>query len=43
VEPAEARALLTRAFVADALERIGQEEVREAFVAAADAWLGARA
>jgi Fe-S cluster assembly protein SufD len=42
VEPAEARALLTRAFVADALERIGVKEVREAFVASADAWLGAR-
>lgn len=42
VAPAEARALLTRAFVADALGRVGQEQVREAFVAAADAWLGAR-
>lgn len=40
VEPPEARALLTRAFVADALERVGQEEVREAFVTAADAWMG---
>ena len=39
VPPAEARALLTRAFVADALERIGQDEVRAAFVAQADAWL----
>jgi Fe-S cluster assembly protein SufD len=39
VAPAEARALLTRAFVADALARIGQEQVREAFLAAADAWL----
>jgi Fe-S cluster assembly protein SufD len=40
VSPDEARSLLTRAFVADALERVGQEEVREAFVAAADGWLG---
>jgi Fe-S cluster assembly protein SufD len=39
VPPAEARALLTRAFVADALARIGVDAVREAFVAAADAWL----
>jgi Fe-S cluster assembly protein SufD len=39
VPPAEARVLLTRAFVADALERIGVDAVREAFVAAADAWL----
>ncbi len=34
-----AQALLTRAFVADALGRIEQEQVREAFVADADAWL----
>ena len=34
-----AQALLTRAFVADALGRIGQETVREAFIADADAWL----
>ncbi|MBA2919099.1 SufD family Fe-S cluster assembly protein [Sphingomonas sp. MAH-20] len=39
VPPAEARALLTRAFVADALERIGVDEVREGFAAEADAWL----
>lgn len=39
--PAQARALLTRAFVADALARIGEEVVREAFIADADAWLGA--
>ncbi|WP_156679733.1 SufB/SufD family protein [Sphingomonas profundi] len=38
--PAQARALLTRAFIADALGRIGEEAVREAFVADADAWLG---
>ncbi|SFP72688.1 SufD family Fe-S cluster assembly protein [Sphingomonas rubra] len=36
---AKAQALLTRAFVADALDRIGLDEVREAFVADADAWL----
>ena len=34
-----AQALLTRAFVADALDRIGNEIVRDAFVADADAWL----
>ena len=39
VPPSPARALLTRAFVADALARIGEEAVREAFVADADAWL----
>jgi Fe-S cluster assembly protein SufD len=38
---ARAQALLTRAFVADALGRIGDEAVREAFVADADAWLEA--
>ena len=35
----KAKALLTRAFVADALDRIADEAVREAFVADADAWL----
>lgn len=39
--PAHARALLSRAFVGDALERIGPEAVREAFAADADSWLGA--
>ncbi|WP_245942027.1 SufB/SufD family protein [Sphingomonas gilva] len=39
IEPARARALLTRAFVADALDRIGEEKVRETFAADADAWL----
>jgi Fe-S cluster assembly protein SufD len=39
VAPNEARALLTRAFVADALARIGEERVREAFEAEADSWL----
>jgi Fe-S cluster assembly protein SufD len=38
VPEAEAKALLTRAFVADALERIGEEEVRKAFEADAEAW-----
>ena len=36
-----AQALLTRAFVADALDRIGNEGVRDAFAAAADSWLEA--
>jgi len=40
IPPAEARALLTRAFVADALDRIGEEAVRDAFHADAEAWLG---
>ncbi|MBV9841849.1 MAG: SufD family Fe-S cluster assembly protein [Sphingomonadaceae bacterium] len=39
IPPAPARALLTRAFVADALARIGEEAVREVFVADADNWL----
>jgi Fe-S cluster assembly protein SufD len=38
VAPDEARSLLTRAFVADALDRIGEEEVRDAFYADAEAW-----
>jgi Fe-S cluster assembly protein SufD len=38
VSPEEARALLTRAFVADALDRIGEREVREAFYADAEGW-----
>ncbi len=36
----EAKALLTQAFVADAIDRIGEEAVREAFHADAVAWLG---
>lgn len=36
-----AKALLTRAFVADALARIGEDPVRDAFAADADAWLDA--
>jgi Fe-S cluster assembly protein SufD len=43
VPPEQARALLTRAFVADALERIGEEQAREAFLDAAAAWLGSTA
>ncbi len=39
IAPARAEALLTRAFVADALDRIADETVREAFVANADDWL----
>ena len=38
VTPDEAKALLTRAFVADAIERIGEEEVRAAFYADAERW-----
>lgn len=41
IPEAQARALLTRAFVADAIDRIGDEIVREAFAADADAWLEA--
>ena len=41
IDEARAKALLTRAFVADAVERIGEEAVREAFLADADAWLEA--
>lgn len=40
--PAEAKALLTRAFVGDALARIGDEAVRAAFERDADAWLGSQ-
>lgn len=40
VSPDEARGLLTRAFVADALDRIGEEKVREAFYADAEGWFG---
>ena len=38
VTPDEAKALLTRAFVADALDRIGEQAVREAFYADAEDW-----
>jgi Fe-S cluster assembly protein SufD len=43
VPPVEAKALLTQAFVADAIDRIGEEEVRAAFHRNALAWLGASA
>lgn len=39
IAQAPAKALLTRAFVADALDRIGDETVRDAFAADADKWL----
>jgi Fe-S cluster assembly protein SufD len=39
IPEAPAKALLTHAFVADALARIGEEPVREAFAQDADAWL----
>lgn len=39
IDEARATALLTRAFVADALARIGEDAVREAFEADADTWL----
>jgi Fe-S cluster assembly protein SufD len=38
VPEAEAKALLTRAFVADAIERVGEEAVREAFAASVEDW-----
>jgi Fe-S cluster assembly protein SufD len=41
VGPDEAKALLTRAFVADALDRVGEGAVRDAFYADAEAWFGA--
>ena len=41
--PEQARALLTRAFVSDALMRIGDEQVRDALLAEAGAWLGGTA
>jgi Fe-S cluster assembly protein SufD len=40
VPPAEAKALLTRAFVADAMVRIGEPAARAAFEADALEWLG---
>jgi Fe-S cluster assembly protein SufD len=39
IEPARAKALMTRAFVADALDRIGDETVRDVFAVDADRWL----
>jgi Fe-S cluster assembly protein SufD len=41
ITPARAHALLTRAFVADALDRIGDDTVRDAVTADADRWLEA--
>ena len=41
IPPREARAILTRAFVADALARIGDEAVRAAFSETAFRWLSA--
>ena len=38
VEPDEARGLLTRAFVADALDRIGEEAVKAAFYRDTEGW-----
>lgn len=40
VPEAEARALLTRAFVADAIDRAGEEKVREAMYGDVEAWFG---
>lgn len=40
VTPDEAKALLTRSFVADALDRIGEEAVRTACYADVDEWFG---
>ena len=40
IPEAEAKALLTASFVADAIERVGEEAVREAFLADAERWLG---
>ena len=39
IPSARAKALLTHAFVADALDRIADEQIREAFLADAGAWL----
>jgi Fe-S cluster assembly protein SufD len=43
VPPVEAKALLTQAFVADAIDRVGEEAVRDAFHENAMAWLGGAA
>ncbi|HET9428755.1 MAG TPA: SufD family Fe-S cluster assembly protein [Allosphingosinicella sp.] len=42
ISPDDATALLTRAFVADALDRIGEEAVRAAFYDDGEAWFGGR-
>lgn len=39
ITPGRAKALLTQAFIADAISRIGDEKVREAFQAEAERWL----
>jgi Fe-S cluster assembly protein SufD len=39
IPTAQAKALLTRAFVADAIDRIGEEPVREVFLRDAEHWL----
>ena len=41
IPEARAKALLTRAFVADSLDRIADETIRDAFAADADTWLEA--
>jgi Fe-S cluster assembly protein SufD len=38
IEPDEAKGLLTRAFVADALDRVGEEAVKQAFYKDAERW-----
>jgi Fe-S cluster assembly protein SufD len=43
ITPDRARALLTQAFIADAMSRIGEEAVREVFQAEAERWLESRA
>ena len=40
VSEEEAKALLTQAFVADAIDRIGEDQVRDVFHAEANRWLG---
>ncbi|ATE63487.1 SufB/SufD family protein [Rhizorhabdus dicambivorans] len=42
ITPDRAKALLTQAFIADAISRIGEEAAREAFQADAEAWLEGR-
>ena len=43
ITPDRAKALLTQAFIADAISRIGDEPVRDAFQADAEAWMEGRA
>jgi Fe-S cluster assembly protein SufD len=43
ITPERAKVLLTHAFMADAIDRIGEDDVREAFMADVDAWLDERA